>query len=102
VVDAGFGGIAAGVKMKRSGIRTFTIYESSLGVGEGPAGWCLPGADAVEDSIDEFSGDRAGLQDGSIEDWSDQQRRGVMRVDGPVQFVVRSREFECGLQTVGD
>jgi hypothetical protein len=37
-----------------------------------PAG-CLPGADAVEDLIDEFCGDRAGLQNGSIEDWSDQQ-----------------------------
>src|SRR6478672_4677435 len=33
VVGAGFGGIAAGVKMKRAGIHTFTIYESSIGVG---------------------------------------------------------------------
>ncbi|MBV8950622.1 MAG: NAD(P)/FAD-dependent oxidoreductase [Actinobacteria bacterium] len=33
VVGAGFGGIAAGVKMKRAGIDTFTIYESSLGIG---------------------------------------------------------------------
>jgi cation diffusion facilitator CzcD-associated flavoprotein CzcO len=33
VVGAGFGGIAAGVKMKLAGIHTFTIYESSLGVG---------------------------------------------------------------------
>ncbi len=33
VVGAGFGGIAAGVKLKRAGIDTFTIYESSLGVG---------------------------------------------------------------------
>ena len=33
VVGAGFGGIAAGVKMKRAGIHTFTIYESSLGIG---------------------------------------------------------------------
>ena len=33
VVGAGFGGIAAGVKLKRAGINTFTIYESSLGVG---------------------------------------------------------------------
>ena len=33
VVGAGFGGIAAGVKMKHAGIHTFTIYESSLGVG---------------------------------------------------------------------
>jgi cation diffusion facilitator CzcD-associated flavoprotein CzcO len=33
VVGAGFGGIAAGVKMKRAGIGTFTIYESSLGIG---------------------------------------------------------------------
>ncbi len=33
VVGAGFGGIAAGVKMRRAGIHTFTIYESSLGIG---------------------------------------------------------------------
>ena len=33
VVGAGFGGIAAGVKMKQAGIQTFTIYESSLGIG---------------------------------------------------------------------
>jgi len=33
VVGAGFGGIAAGVKMKHAGIHTFTIYESSLGIG---------------------------------------------------------------------
>ena len=33
VVGAGFGGIAAGVKMKRAGIHTFTIYEKSLGIG---------------------------------------------------------------------
>src|ERR1700683_1686272 len=33
VVGAGFGGIAAGVKLKNAGIGTFTIYESSLGVG---------------------------------------------------------------------
>jgi cation diffusion facilitator CzcD-associated flavoprotein CzcO len=33
VVGAGLGGIAAGVKLKRSGIDTFTIYESSSGVG---------------------------------------------------------------------
>ena len=33
VVGAGFGGIAAGVKMKQAGIHSFTIYESSLGVG---------------------------------------------------------------------
>ena len=33
VVGAGFGGIAAGVKLKQAGIETFTIYESSLGVG---------------------------------------------------------------------
>ena len=33
VVGAGFGGIAAGVKMKRAGIHTFTIYEASLGIG---------------------------------------------------------------------
>ena len=33
VVGAGFGGIAAGVKLKRAGVHTFTIYEASLGVG---------------------------------------------------------------------
>ena len=33
VVGAGFGGIAAGVNLRRAGVRTFTIYESSLGVG---------------------------------------------------------------------
>jgi cation diffusion facilitator CzcD-associated flavoprotein CzcO len=33
IVGAGFGGIAAGVKLKRAGIHTFTIYESSLGIG---------------------------------------------------------------------
>jgi cation diffusion facilitator CzcD-associated flavoprotein CzcO len=33
VVGAGFGGIAAGVKLKRAGIDTFTIYESSPGIG---------------------------------------------------------------------
>lgn len=33
VVGAGFGGIAAGVKLRQAGVRTFTIYESSLGIG---------------------------------------------------------------------
>jgi cation diffusion facilitator CzcD-associated flavoprotein CzcO len=33
VVGAGFGGIAAGIKLKRAGIDAFTIYEKSLGVG---------------------------------------------------------------------
>jgi cation diffusion facilitator CzcD-associated flavoprotein CzcO len=33
VVGAGFGGIATGVKLKQAGIETFTIYESSLGIG---------------------------------------------------------------------
>ncbi|HXK22785.1 MAG TPA: NAD(P)/FAD-dependent oxidoreductase [Myxococcota bacterium] len=33
VVGAGFGGIAAGVKLKRAGVDTFTIYESSPGIG---------------------------------------------------------------------
>src|SRR2546421_12322681 len=33
VVGAGFGGIAAGVKMKAAGIHSFTIYELSLGIG---------------------------------------------------------------------
>src|ERR1700734_660705 len=33
VIGAGFGGIGVGVKLKKAGIDTFTIYESSLGVG---------------------------------------------------------------------
>ena len=33
VIGAGFGGIAAGVKLRRAGIHTFTIYESSRGIG---------------------------------------------------------------------
>lgn len=33
VVGAGFGGIAAGVYLRRAGIETFTIFESSLGIG---------------------------------------------------------------------
>lgn len=33
VVGAGFGGIGTGVKLKQAGVDTFTIYESSLGVG---------------------------------------------------------------------
>ena len=33
IVGAGFGGIAAGVKLQRAGIDAFTIYESSLGIG---------------------------------------------------------------------
>ena len=33
VVGAGFGGIAAGVYLRRAGIETFAIYESSLGIG---------------------------------------------------------------------
>ena len=33
IVGAGFGGIAAGVKLKQAGIHTFTIYESSPGIG---------------------------------------------------------------------
>ena len=33
VVGAGFGGIAVGVKLRRAGIHTFTIYESSFGIG---------------------------------------------------------------------
>jgi cation diffusion facilitator CzcD-associated flavoprotein CzcO len=33
VVGAGFGGVATGVNLKRAGIDTFTIYESSLGIG---------------------------------------------------------------------
>jgi cation diffusion facilitator CzcD-associated flavoprotein CzcO len=33
IVGAGFGGIAAGVKLKKAGIHTLAIYESSLGIG---------------------------------------------------------------------
>jgi len=33
VVGAGVGGIATGVNLKRAGVHTFTIYESSLGIG---------------------------------------------------------------------
>lgn len=33
VVGAGFGGIAAGYYLRRAGVETFTIYESSSGVG---------------------------------------------------------------------
>jgi cation diffusion facilitator CzcD-associated flavoprotein CzcO len=33
VVGAGVGGIATGVKLKRAGVDTFTIYEASLGIG---------------------------------------------------------------------
>lgn len=33
IVGAGFGGIAAGVKLLGAGVRTFTIYESSTGIG---------------------------------------------------------------------
>jgi cation diffusion facilitator CzcD-associated flavoprotein CzcO len=33
IVGAGFGGIAAGVELRRAGVHTFTIYESSLGIG---------------------------------------------------------------------
>ena len=33
VVGAGFGGIATGVKLREAGIETFTIYESSDGIG---------------------------------------------------------------------
>src|ERR1700691_1957025 len=33
VVGAGFGGIGVGVKLKKAGIDSFTVYESSLGVG---------------------------------------------------------------------
>jgi cation diffusion facilitator CzcD-associated flavoprotein CzcO len=33
VIGAGFGGIAAGVKLQQAGIRTFTIYEASSGIG---------------------------------------------------------------------
>jgi cation diffusion facilitator CzcD-associated flavoprotein CzcO len=33
VIGAGFAGIVAGVKLKKAGINTFTIYESALGVG---------------------------------------------------------------------
>ena len=33
IVGAGFGGIATGVKLKQAGVDSFTIFESSLGIG---------------------------------------------------------------------
>src|ERR1039458_1181626 len=33
VVGAGFGGIGCGVKLKKAGIDSFTVYESSPGIG---------------------------------------------------------------------
>jgi cation diffusion facilitator CzcD-associated flavoprotein CzcO len=45
VVGAGFGGIAAGVKMKQAGIHTFTVYESSPGIGGTWWDNTYPGAD---------------------------------------------------------
>ena len=50
VVGAGFGGIAAGVKLKKAGIDTFTIYESSLGVGGTWWDNTYPGAEVDVDS----------------------------------------------------
>src|SRR4029450_10863873 len=45
VVGAGFGGIATGVKLKRAGIDTFTIYESSRGIGGTWGDKTYPGAE---------------------------------------------------------
>jgi cation diffusion facilitator CzcD-associated flavoprotein CzcO len=33
IVGSGFAGIAVGVKLRRAGIETFTIYEKSLDIG---------------------------------------------------------------------
>ena len=50
VIGAGFGGIAAGVKLQRAGIETFTIYESSDGVGGTWWDNTYPGAEVDVDS----------------------------------------------------
>src|SRR5271156_956178 len=50
VVGAGFGGIGVGVKLKKAGIDTFTIYESSLGVGGTWWDNTYPGAEVDVDS----------------------------------------------------
>ncbi|MGO8870858.1 MAG: flavin-containing monooxygenase [Acidimicrobiales bacterium] len=50
VIGAGFGGIAAGVKLKQAGIDTFTIYESSPGVGGTWWDNTYPGAEVDVDS----------------------------------------------------
>ncbi len=50
VIGAGFGGIAAGVKLKQAGIETFTIYESSPGVGGTWWDNTYPGAEVDVDS----------------------------------------------------
>jgi cation diffusion facilitator CzcD-associated flavoprotein CzcO len=50
VIGAGFGGIAAGVKLKGAGIGTFTVYESSAGVGGTWWDNTYPGAEVDVDS----------------------------------------------------
>src|SRR5947207_15597214 len=45
VVGAGIGGIATGVKLKRAGVDTFTIYEPSLGIGRTGGDNTDPGAE---------------------------------------------------------
>ncbi len=50
VIGAGFGGIAAGVKLKQAGIETFKIYESSRGVGGTWWDNTYPGAEVDVDS----------------------------------------------------
>jgi cation diffusion facilitator CzcD-associated flavoprotein CzcO len=50
VIGAGFGGIAAGVKLKQAGIDTFTIYESSPGIGGTWWDNTYPGAEVDVDS----------------------------------------------------
>lgn len=56
VIGAGIGGVAAGVKLRQAGITTFTIYESSDGVGG--TGWdnTYPGAEVdVHSSLYSYS-----------------------------------------------
>jgi cation diffusion facilitator CzcD-associated flavoprotein CzcO len=50
VIGAGFGGIAAGVNLRRAGVTTFTVYESSDGVGGTWWDNTYPGAEVDVDS----------------------------------------------------
>ena len=43
IIGGGFGGIAAGVKLKKAGIETFTIFEKSEWPGRDLVGQPLPG-----------------------------------------------------------
>ena len=62
IVGAGFGGIAAGVKLKQAGIHTFTIYESSPGIGGTWWDNTYPGAEVdVGSHLYSFSFQRARL-----------------------------------------